>query len=234
MADINQSGEVVESTSNGASEDLTPPVVSDDTVDGEVEEDLEPPEPVDEDASEETSEETPEEALSKEIEKQFKVSTEELQKELLDNDGSFTEDTYAKFDKQGYSKEFVDNILDNMKFANAQLEQSIYNHVGSKDNFDELTKFVQDNIDPKQIDAYNKAYRNKDLDKAKGWIDYFKSMQNRSKKGGVTRFKPTQTQVSSQRYKSREEFTQAISDPRFQNDPEYTDMVRRKAGAFFK
>ena len=109
-----------------------------------------------------------------------------------------------------------------------QITEKAYESVGGKEEYNDLLGWAKTSLPENEIDAFNRAIENPNTDDV---LFAIKSLQARKTvEVGET---PTLLQgdtggKGTSTYKSVNQLTKAMNDPRYQNDPAYRDEVTQK------
>lgn len=163
--------------------------------------------------------------------------TEEFEKNELDfvkyateyaQQGELSEESYEELAKGGMNEEVVNTWLAGEAAIANQITEKAYESVGGKEEYNDLLGWAKTSLPENEIDAFNRAIENPNTDDV---LFAIKSLQARKTvEVGET---PTLLQgdtggKGTSTYKSVNQLTKAMNDPRYQNDPAYRDEVTQK------
>ena len=77
--------------------------------------------------------------------------------EEYNDQGGLQDATYEALEKKGISRDLVDNYIQGQNSLNDAHQNSLLNLVGGEDNYDSMTEWAAENVDPAELDAYNEA-----------------------------------------------------------------------------
>lgn len=146
-----------------------------------------------------------------------------------DKNGALSQESLDALNKAGYPKSVVDAYLNGLQATADQFTNEVKSYAGGAEGYAKLTAFIQ--TQPQStVDAFNATIMSGNLGQIKLAINGLQAQMNkaygtsnRTIMGGANR---TSNSVSG--YTSMEQMTKDMSDPRYQNDPEFTKMVYQK------
>jgi hypothetical protein len=71
--------------------------------------------------------------------------------------GGLQDATYEALEKKGISRDLVDSYIQGQNSLNEAHQNGLLNIVGGDDNYDAMTEWASENVDPSELDAYNDA-----------------------------------------------------------------------------
>ena len=173
-----------------------------------------------------------EELASKAIET-GKVTQNDIDSMLneYEENGTLSESTLAKLEEAGYPRKFIQSYIDAQEAVATRYANEIYNYAGGKESFDRYVEYLG-NTSPDTLELLQDAVESGNLKSIKGILglarDSMISKYGRSQKRTVT---SQARQVAAPRveaFGSKQEMVQAMSDPRYGRDAEYTNAVAIK------
>ena len=147
------------------------------------------------------------------------------------SNGDLTEDTYKSLEGKGIPKEVVKQFVDGQKAQLEQQRQEVLKEVGGEGKYQEIVTWAKTNLEQKDINAYNKAVASGDLDVIKMAVGALQSKYvtaNGQPPGRQVSGKSGDTRVSAEPFESRQQYVDAIKDPKYDRDPAYRNMVMKR------
>lgn len=193
-----------------------------------------------EDKKEEVKEDKPKdsvEAVEKDIKEQYKaqedikadlagkgVDFDALSKEYEEN-GSLSEESMKALDKAGYPKSAVQAFIKGFEATAGSYTQAVYKMAGGEEAYGKLCQFIK-GLGDEEVNAFNETIMNGSLSQLGVMIEGYKARMttkygtnNRSILGGAG--------VATKGFNSEAAMVKAMNDPRYGNDPAYTEKVQR-------
>ena len=148
--------------------------------------------------------------------------------------GSLTDDTYAKLQEVGLSRELVDSYIEGQSAIQKSGEESLLAAAGGRESYDKISEWASDNMSEKQLSAYNQALETGSDEQAELAIDWLKGKYEEA--NGVS---PTLAQGKTagsgvSAFESRAQVMAAMAErdatgrKRYEVDPAYRAEVERK------
>jgi hypothetical protein len=144
--------------------------------------------------------------------------------------GSLSDDQYAKLEKAGYPKTLVDQFTAGQQAILDQRSASVYAEVGGEDSYGEMLEWAGDNLDSKQIAAFNKTVNGTDMSAIMLAVKGLKAQYD-----GSVGFEPstavqghTSARTGAAKYDSIAQMEKDMSDPRYGSDPAFRKSVEDK------
>ena len=155
---------------------------------------------------------------------------ESLQKEYMET-GGLKDASYKLLEDAGISKQYADTYIEGVKALGQQIGNQVKDSVGGSGDYQNMVEWAQANYTPEQIQAYDNAVNSGDVQlamlTARGLqADY----QNSSGYEGQTVSGDTSLRMSdsSDVFRSNAQVTEAMKDPRYENDTAFRQDVRDK------
>lgn len=152
-----------------------------------------------------------------------------LEVEFLDT-GKLSADAYAKAEKAGLTREFVDSFVQGRAALAEKQTNQLMEVVGGKETFEKVAAWAKQNLPPAELRSLNQATQNGSLELA-----------SLALRGLHARYVAANGQEPSlvggaaggvnEGYKSQAEVTKAMRDPRYAKDPAFRAEVERKLSA---
>ena len=161
--------------------------------------------------------------------------------EEFQKDGKLSEESYKELEENGFSRELVDAYIRGVQSAAAEAGELAKEHVdaiiaevGGLEKFEAVMKWADGKLSQEEKDAYNKAATGSDPVVARLVVQGLVSRYEREYGHTPTLMKGGKTSVvdgaapSSEGFLDRSSMIQAMRDPRYGNDPEYTRSVESR------
>ena len=148
----------------------------------------------------------------------------QLEQEFADN-GELGEDSLAKLESQGISKDIVNNYIDGQRAVALQIETEIKDIAGGKEGYGNMISWAKENLSQEEISAYNRVVNSRDLDATKMAVQGLKARMGTDAEPNLVRGKPA---LSQEQFTSVAQVTAAMSDPRYAKDPAFRQEVQAK------
>lgn len=145
----------------------------------------------------------------------------------LTSTGQLSEDSYAKLEKAGVDREFLDTFIAGRQALAAQFESEVLSPVGGREAYDAMVEWAAASLTPAQIAAHNKAV-NGSKEEAQIAIAALQAryVQHNGKMPDLVKGDGGASGESA--FRSVEEHKAAIRDPRYKTDPAYRKDVEAK------
>jgi len=148
--------------------------------------------------------------------------------------GSLTDDTYAKLQEVGLSKELVDSYIEGQSALQQSGEEALLSSVGGRESYEKISDWASENMSDKQLSAYNQALENGSDEQAALAIDWLKGKYEEANgvSPALSQGKTAGSGVSA--FESRAQVMAAMSErdatgrKRYEVDPAYRAEVERK------
>jgi hypothetical protein len=144
--------------------------------------------------------------------------------------GSLSDEQYAKLEKAGYPKTLVDQFTAGQQAILDQRSASVYSAVGGEESYGEMLEWAGDNLDSKQIAAFNKTVNGTDMAAIMLAVKGLKAQYD-----GSVGFEPSATvegqtapRTGAAKYDSIAQMEKDMSDPRYGSDPAFRKSVEDK------
>lgn len=152
-----------------------------------------------------------------------------LSKEFAES-GTLSEESYAKLDKAGLSKDIVDSFIEGQQ-ARAEIARTqAFSITEGKEGYSAMVAYAQANLTEAEISAYNEAVNSpiasvRDLAIRGMWSRY---AGETSGTGGELLTGKTGSKGGSDVYQSRAEMMADMSDPKYKADEAFRNKVSAK------
>lgn len=161
--------------------------------------------------------------------------------EEFQKDGKLSEESYKELEENGFSRELVDTYIRGVQSAATEAGELAKEHVdaiiaevGGLEKFEAVMKWADGKLSQEEKDAYNKAATGSDPVVARLVVQGLVSRYEREYGHTPTLMKGGKTSMvdgiasSSEGFPDRSSMIQAMRDPRYGNDPEYTRSVESR------
>ena len=165
----------------------------------------------------------------------------EMDKHFNENNGTLSDDMYAKLESAGFNKSLVDSFIAGKKAEagvteTAEVEErftdreirDIQNSVGGEKEYQTLVEWVGQNLPESEINAFDQLLDTGNTNQIKLAVQGMNAQYKEANgyEGRMLQGKPAQT--SGDVFRSQAQLVKAISDPRYDNDPAYRADVIEK------
>lgn len=165
----------------------------------------------------------------------------EMDKHFNENNGTLSDDMYAKLESAGFNKSLVDSFIAGKKAEagvteTAEVEKrftdreirDIQNSVGGEKEYQTLVEWVGQNLPESEINAFDQLLDTGNTNQIKLAVQGMNAQYKEANgyEGRMLQGKPAQT--SGDVFRSQAQLVKAMSDPRYDNDPAYRADVIEK------
>ena len=165
----------------------------------------------------------------------------EMDKHFNENNGTLSDDMYAKLESAGFNKSIVDSFIAGKKAEaglteTAEVEErftdreirDIQNSVGGEKEYQTLVEWVGQNLPESEINAFDQLLDSGNTNQIKLAVQGMNAQYKEANgyEGRMLQGKPAQT--SGDVFRSQAQLVKAMSDPRYDNDPAYRADVIEK------
>ena len=141
--------------------------------------------------------------------------------------GTLSKEALNALDEQGISEEVVATWLQGQEAMAEQAVEHLYKEVGGEDNYNLMMEWATENLQPWEIEAYNKQIENLDANTNFALLGLQARYQNAEGIPPNLMSGDVGTDIAP-RYESLAELTSAMSDPKYSKDPAYRARVAQK------
>jgi hypothetical protein len=141
-------------------------------------------------------------------------------------EGKLSDDSYAKLEKQGFSKQVVDNYIAGQHARVEASQNEIFSTVGGKETYGQMVEWAKASMSPAEIQSFNQAVSSNDMNVIKlavgGLHSRFVAANGRDPKliGGE------RTVSGPAPFESTQQLVEAMRDPKYAKDPAYRKTVQ--------
>ena len=157
--------------------------------------------------------------------------------EYYENNGKLSQDTMDKFSEMS-AQDLVQAYMDiqgnatpdpsatGQDLSEAEINK-VHNSVGGEGNYKKMINWATDNLSEGQLDAFNSVISNGNLDVVQIAVNGLKA-EYENAVGYEGRMLSGKTAKATDGFRSQAEVVQAMSDPRYEQDPAYRQDVYDK------
>ena len=142
-------------------------------------------------------------------------------------EGSLSDDDYAGLEAIGLPKDLVDSFIQGQQAMLDSSIQQIYSEVGGEERYGNMIDWAKENISSEEIASYNEMVdsgdQNKSLMAVRGLFARYSQAGDTGSSPGLVQGETSGSGTSA--YQSVQQLTEAMSDPRYSNDPAYRKTV---------
>ena len=141
--------------------------------------------------------------------------------------GTLSKESINALEEQGISEQMVATWLQGQEAVAEQAVEHLYNEVGGEQNYNLMMEWAADNLQPWEIEAYNKQIENLDANTNFALLGMQARYQNSV---GIppNLLSGEVGEDIAPRFESLAELTSAMSDPKYSKDPAYRARVAQK------
>lgn len=142
--------------------------------------------------------------------------------------GELADKDYNALAKVGIPREMVDAYIRGQEALVSSQELEVQEVVGGGANYEAMTEWASDNLSDTEIEAFDEVVTAGTVDQAKMAVQglYARFVSSGGKPPNVNQGAVTGSSVKP--FGSAAQVTQAMADPRYQNDPAYRQQVERR------
>jgi hypothetical protein len=144
--------------------------------------------------------------------------------------GGLTEDNYAELEAAGFPRDMVEQYIEGQEAIGSNLRADILTSVGGEESFKEMSTWASQNLDAKSLDAYNRAVDSRDPDMMRMAVEGLQARYQRDNGSEPTLVGGNRQTNAGDVFRSTQELTAAMKDPRYSKDPAYRADVEQKLG----
>lgn len=142
--------------------------------------------------------------------------------------GELADKDYNALSKVGIPREMVDAYIRGQEALVSSQELEVQEVVGGGANYEAMTDWASDNLSETEIEAFDEVVTAGTVDQAKMAVQglYARFVSSGGKPPNVSQGAVTGSSVKP--FGSAAQVTEAMADPRYQNDPAYRQQVERR------
>jgi hypothetical protein len=157
------------------------------------------------------------------------VDFDSLQTEYNEQ-GGLSEDAYGKLAEAGFPQDLVNSWIKGQEALANSYQSSIHDIVGGEKSYSDMTQWAGENLSETEISAFDRAVDSGDIDMVKLAVQGLQSKYQTAEGSDPSLLGGQSAPSSGGVYSSWAEVTQAMGDPRYNNDPAYRQSVSAKLG----
>ncbi len=142
--------------------------------------------------------------------------------------GKLSDETFESLEKSGLPKQLVESYIAGQQAIADTQANEVYGSVGGQEGYQAMAEWATENLDEGSLDAFNQIVETGTVEQAKVAAQGLYS-QFRAASGGAPQL--VQGQTTGQAiapFTSSAMVSQAMSDPRYKQDPSYQAEVHRR------
>lgn len=144
--------------------------------------------------------------------------------------GALSSESYDKLEKAGIPRDYVDAFIDGQAARAEAIRYQVLSEVGGEQGFADMAKWASKNLTKAELDAYNAAVDNPDVNVKRLAVQGLYSRYTASAGSEPSLVGGAPSSVRGDVFRSVNEVTTAMSDPRYGSDEAYTQDVIAKLG----
>tara|TARA_B100000953_G_scaffold174104_1_gene143457 strand:+ start:2226 stop:3044 length:819 start_codon:yes stop_codon:yes gene_type:complete len=147
--------------------------------------------------------------------------------------GELSDQSYTELNAAGIGNDMINSWVQGQDALTDQVQQSAYNAVGGEESYGNLVKWAGETLPQNEIDSFNRALESPN--KQDG-LFAIKSLHAQYQLANASGSSPNLLQGSTGRsgsdgFTSLSQMSEAMRDPKYQNDPAFRKEVTRKLEA---
>ena len=154
-------------------------------------------------------------------------SLQEYSTKFFEN-GELSEKDYAGLEGMGLSKDIVDTFIKGQQALVDNSVQQIFNEVGGETTYANMIEWARENISPEEVASYNSMVdsgdQNQSLMAVRGMFARYAQANNTGSTPSLVQGETSGSGTSA--FQSVAQLTEAMSDPRYADDPAYRKSVQ--------
>jgi hypothetical protein len=159
------------------------------------------------------------------------TSAMELAAKSFNETGDISEEAFVALEAQGITREYATQYATGLKAQAELVEVKTYAEVGGKDQYTAIKAWAETNLSTEQKAAFNDSM-NKDMETFLGQVRTMKQLyeaaQGRAPAKRIEANSGSNAATTVAMFRSEQEVTKAMSDPRYGTDPAYRKDVEQK------
>jgi len=142
--------------------------------------------------------------------------------------GGLSDEAYSALAEAGIPHSVVDQYIQGQEALMGDIRTTAFDSVGGENQYQEMMEWAANNLSDGEIDAYNNALDTTNMDSALLAIQGLHARYRSDVGVQPDLFTGDTTGSSAGVYNSVAELTRDMSDPRYESDPAFRQMVARK------
>ena len=148
----------------------------------------------------------------------------------FEKSGGLSDDSYTKLEQAGVPRSYVDAYIQGQQALTAQYQSTVFNEVGGQESYHKMIEWAGRNLDNKAIEAFNQSVNSGDQNQALLAVRGLHSQFTQSEGNEPSLMSGGAGTDEGGVFRSTAEMVQAMSDPRYKNDPAYRAQVAKQLG----
>lgn len=143
--------------------------------------------------------------------------------------GALSSKTMADLAQAGYPAEVIEGFIESRQNLESEFTNAVYSAAGGEQAYNKVIDWAQGNLSPKVLNSFNRAIDNNNLEAVTLMFEGMKAKmiakqgtRNPTIMGGGV------TNGGYKGFSNKQEVVEAMSDPRYGTDPNYTRSVELK------
>ena len=143
--------------------------------------------------------------------------------------GALSSKTMADLAQAGYPAEVIEGFIESRQNLESEFTNAVYNSAGGEQTYNKVIEWAQGNLSNKVLSSFNRAIDNNNLEAVALMFEGMKAKmvakqgtRNPTIMGGGV------TNGGYKGFSNKQEVVEAMSDPRYGTDPNYTRSVELK------
>jgi hypothetical protein len=167
---------------------------------------------------------------STDMESAFPLSNDEMAgyAEELFNTGDISEDSYAAMEAQGLPRELVQQYVAGQQALVRANQSALLEGVGGQEAYDSLTEWAGSNLSESEIDTYDSVMASGDPNQIQMAIQGLHARYQQDTGSPTLITGHTGTEGTSNAFRSWNEVTEAMKNPKYRSDPAYRQDVENR------
>ena len=158
------------------------------------------------------------------------LSSESMQRYTneVQEHGNLTEDSYERFEAAGFPRELVEEYVRGQQAQAEVVRSQTLSQIGGEENYQKLTEWAATKLSDSEIEVYNATMNSRNPEQINMALQGLYARYQQDKGTPSLIMGSTNQSTGSNAFRSWQEVTAAMRDPRYQNDPAYQQDVQAK------
>jgi hypothetical protein len=166
-------------------------------------------------------------AAEEAVEKAEGVDMDSLSKEYFEK-GDLAAESYEALEKAGIPRQMVEEYIQGQEARANQYQDQALQEVGGEEEFAKISEWAASNLSGEQIERYNSAVGSDDPARMQEAVKALAFEYGRARPSEPGLLGGGNNHSAGDRFDSVAQLTEAMSDPRYQNDPAFRKEVEQK------
>jgi len=155
----------------------------------------------------------------------------DFQAEYDKNGGKLSDDSYAKLQQAGYSRDFVNDYIRGQEALAEKQAEEVFKEVGGAKEFAKVTAWAKANLPRAELDAFNRVIDTAPVDALRFAVLGLHSKYVAANGREPRLINGSEPGNATAGFASRHEMVEAMRDPRYKKDEAYRAQVTQRLGA---